>query len=65
MSSEHADCGKDEDVRGTQDGEYSVIDSIVKATGASAQRASNMYRDMLKQRLVPPAGQSPCQLERI
>ena len=54
MSSEHADCGMEEDVRVTPDGEYSVIDSIVKATGTSADRASNMYRDMLTQQLVPP-----------
>ena len=55
MSSEHAECGMEEDVRVTPDGEYSVIDSIVKATDVSAHRASNMYRDMLKQRLVPPS----------
>ena len=55
MSSEHADCGMEEDVRVTPDGEYSVIDSIVKATGTSADRAAHTYRRMLKQRLVPPS----------
>ena len=55
MSSEHAECGMEEDVRVTPDGAYSVIDSIVNATDVSAHRASNMYRDMLKQRLVPPS----------
>ena len=55
MSSEHAECGMEEDVRVTPDGEYSVIDSIVKATGTSADRAAHTYRRMLKQRLVPPS----------
>ena len=54
MSSEHADCDMEEDVRVTPDGEYSVVDSIVKATGTSADRAANIYRRMLAQRLVPP-----------
>ena len=54
MSSEHADCDMEEDVRVTPDGEYSVVDSIVKATGTSAERAANIYRRMLAQRLVPP-----------
>ena len=54
MSSEHADCGIEEDVRVTPDGEYSVIDSIVKATGANNDYAAQIYRRMLTQRLVPP-----------
>ena len=43
-----------EDVRVAPDGEYSVIDSIVKATGTSADYAAQIYRRMLTQRLVPP-----------
>ena len=54
MSSEHAECGMEEDVRVTPDGEYSVIDSIVKATGTRAVYAAQIYCRMLKQRLVPP-----------
>ena len=54
MSSEHADCDMEEDVRVTPDGEYSVVDSIVKATGTSANYAAQIYCRMLAQRLVPP-----------
>ena len=54
MSSEHADCDMEEDVRVTPNGEYSVVDSIVKATGTSANYAAQIYCRMLAQRLVPP-----------